>query len=71
MFKSKNTHLFLFALSLLVVLANLVLAIRDQDSKDKMNLFLRITSIPLFLYFTIDNFLSWKNFNKETIDTNE
>ncbi|MEJ8843557.1 hypothetical protein WG954_14295 [Lacibacter sp. H375] len=71
MLKSKNTHLFLFALSLLVVLANLVLAIRGQDNKDKMDLFLRITSIPLFLYLTIDHFLSWKNFNKETIDTDE
>jgi quinol-cytochrome oxidoreductase complex cytochrome b subunit len=71
MFKSKNTHLFLFALSLLAVLVNLVLVIRDQDSKDQMNLFLRVTSIPLFLFFTIDHFLSWKNFNKRDMDANE
>jgi hypothetical protein len=71
MFKSKNTHLFLFALSLLAVVVNLVLVIRDQHSNDQMDLFLRITSIPLFLFFTVDHFLSWKNFNRRNTDADE
>lgn len=65
MFKSKNTHLFLFLLSLFAVSINLVLAIRNQNTQDRMDLFIRITTIPLFLYFTIDHFLAWKNFRKQ------
>lgn len=71
MFKSKNTHLFLFILSLFAVLINLAIVIRNHDSQDRMNLFMRITSTLLFLYFTIDHFLSWKNYDKQKIDVNE
>nr|WP_294906058.1 hypothetical protein [uncultured Lacibacter sp.] len=65
MFKSKNTHLFLFALSLFALLINLVLVLRNHDTHDKMDIFIRITGILLFLYFTIDHFLNWKNFGKQ------
>ncbi|NCU05956.1 MAG: hypothetical protein GXC73_18475 [Chitinophagaceae bacterium] len=65
MFKSKNTYLFLFILSLFAVIVNLILAIRNHGTQDRMDLFIRITSVLLFLYFSIDHFLAWKNFREQ------
>lgn len=65
--KAKNTHLFLFVLSLVGTLINLVLIIRDHE-QDRMDLFIRITSILLLLYFCIDHFLSWKNLGKQNAE---